>query len=316
MAGEGALVAVTPRGLIGWAWDPARPAETLRVRIAAGETILGEAMAERFDDWVAAAHGRPGVPGFVLTLPRLPDGPWPLELHLLDERGVTLGPPFTVAAEDALAPALDPDLAASVEGSVDALQDGQVVGWARDAQAPGLRLRVELVDGATVLGSAEADRFRQDLLDAGKGDGACGFELKLPAALLDGRPHALRVRIAGTRRHLGGREIGFGPQTAGALFEEVARLGREVERLGRLVDALANPTGPFQTEIVRTIADRVAAHSEIQRELVERELDALRRIAFADGPDLHIVPETPSPARPATPEEAAPRRPLRRARAG
>jgi len=48
-----------------------------------------------------------------------------------------------------------------------------------------------------------SNRFRQDLLNAGIGNGYHGFEYNIPAAWKDGQPHAIQVKLANTQTAIG-----------------------------------------------------------------------------------------------------------------
>ena len=50
--------------------------------------------------------------------------------------------------------------------------------------------------------SFAAQDFRQDLADAGYGNGRHGFRVRTPSALTDGRPHEVHLRIADTKTEL------------------------------------------------------------------------------------------------------------------
>jgi GT2 family glycosyltransferase/glycosyltransferase involved in cell wall biosynthesis len=89
--------------------------------------------------------------------------------------------------------------AAACEGYIDTFGPSSITGWALDTMAPERRLVVEVLCDGTPVAQASADQFRSDLALAGKSDGRCAFSLPVPLALLDGRPHAVAVRI-----HAGG----------------------------------------------------------------------------------------------------------------
>ncbi|HKR02921.1 MAG TPA: hypothetical protein VJT09_19745, partial [Pyrinomonadaceae bacterium] len=89
-------------------------------------------------------------------------------------------------------------------GFHDVADCNQVSGWAWDKNRPGAFLEVEIYDGETLLGIIPADVFRQDLVNAGIGDGEYGFSFALPPALKDGQPHSIRVKLAGTNFNLKG----------------------------------------------------------------------------------------------------------------
>ncbi len=67
-------------------------------------------------------------------------------------------------------------------------------GWAFNPDHPRTPVALEICAGDTRVGSVMANRFRADLLEAGLGDGRCGFSIDLPADIATG-PITLR-RIA------------------------------------------------------------------------------------------------------------------------
>ncbi len=80
-------------------------------------------------------------------------------------------------------------------------------------------------------------------------------------------------------------------------MNELAGLRTEVAGLSKLINQVTSPHGEFQGTVIRTLSERLAALAEIQRETVERELDALRAFAFdpANEPTTAIVPEAQPP---------------------
>ena len=91
-----------------------------------------------------------------------------------------------------------------IEGSFDRLEQGRVTGWVFSPDAPGSRLEVELLCGGRVVGRGLADRFREDLLSTGVGDGAHGFDLPLDPRLCEGLSPQVSVREAFTQQTLPG----------------------------------------------------------------------------------------------------------------
>jgi hypothetical protein len=82
-----------------------------------------------------------------------------------------------------LAAAMRPGVEPALEGFLDAAGPGWCVGWARDARDSARKVSVEFFRGSERLGAAVADRFRPDLVTAGKGDGFCAFAFALPEGL-------------------------------------------------------------------------------------------------------------------------------------
>ena len=144
------------------------------------------------------------------------------------------------------------------------------------------------------VGRQAADIFRGDLAEADKRGGHCAFCFELPATLLDGTAHLLHVRIAGTAVELTNSPIGFGPLAVSDLIHEISSLRAEVKRLSKAVDFAVAPNGAFQSGLLRELCDRVAAYSEIQREAIESELDALRAMTFAPKPAKQAPPARPA----------------------
>jgi len=86
---------------------------------------------------------------------------------------------------------------ASVEGNFDGVNADVITGWALDMTKPANPVTVDLYDGDALLASVPAREFRQDLLDARKGDGYHGFTIPTPAPLKDGQPHTVHAKCAG-----------------------------------------------------------------------------------------------------------------------
>jgi lysophospholipase L1-like esterase len=102
-----------------------------------------------------------------------------------------------------MAPPAPPVAAASTyEGFHEETNCLFILGWAWDRRRPNEPMEVTLHEGGAPLATVKADRFRQDLLDAGKGNGAHAFEWPVPPSLRDGRPHQVSAKIAGTETAL------------------------------------------------------------------------------------------------------------------
>jgi hypothetical protein len=84
------------------------------------------------------------------------------------------------------------------EGNHDGADCGQVWGWAWNKNDPNGAVSVDIFDGNTYLATVPANQFRQDLLNAGKGNGYHAFGYTLPASVRNGQVHQLNVRFAGS----------------------------------------------------------------------------------------------------------------------
>jgi hypothetical protein len=120
--------------------------------------------------------------------------------RLLDE----LIPWLSCIGESASAAAAISECSPVYEGVHDPGDGRTIRGWAWDSSRPDSPLEVAIFDGDRPLATVMADRFRPDLLRAGKGNGRHGFVYRIPAELKDGRKHLVAARIAGTNVDLGG----------------------------------------------------------------------------------------------------------------
>jgi GT2 family glycosyltransferase/SAM-dependent methyltransferase len=77
--------------------------------------------------------------------------------------------------------------ARAVEGRLDEATCGALSGWAFDRAAPWRRLKLELWEDERRIGAVWSDRFREDLAQAGKAQGAVAFRFA-PGAPLHGDP--------------------------------------------------------------------------------------------------------------------------------
>jgi hypothetical protein len=93
-----------------------------------------------------------------------------------------------------------------LEGFIERLSDWQVQGWALDLDHQELPVLLEIMQAGEVLGTALAHERRDDLRDAGKGEGRCAFTFHAPRRL---QADTLRVR-----RACDGAELAFNPLRA------------------------------------------------------------------------------------------------------
>ncbi len=117
---------------------------------------------------------------------------------------LTVNEPDTVVSE----PPRPPVRTGDFEGFVDDYQcEGDIWGWLWDRNLPDSTLPVEILDGSTVIGTLMADVTRPDLKAAGKGNGAHGFQFVIPAALKDGNPHTISLRVQHSAYYLNGSPL-------------------------------------------------------------------------------------------------------------
>lgn len=87
-------------------------------------------------------------------------------------------------------------------GTVERADCDEISGWAWDKNKPNAALSVDLFDDTEYLTTIPADEFRQDLADAGYGNGRHAFHIGTPMHFKDGRSHVVHVRVTGTRKNL------------------------------------------------------------------------------------------------------------------
>lgn len=75
-------------------------------------------------------------------------------------------------------------------------------GWAWDASRPDCPINLDVYNGSTKEATVAADLFRQNLLNAGIGNGYHAFGWTIPASLNDGSYHTINFYIGGTKTAL------------------------------------------------------------------------------------------------------------------
>lgn len=116
-----------------------------------------------------------------------------------------------------------------VIGHFDYILDGRAYGWAFASAHPQRRLAIELVANGEVVAHGRADQVREDLRNAGMGDGYCLFDLQLSHELFDGQVHSLTAREAETGTALNGGPHDFGPEQRKPAYPQISRaLGLEL----------------------------------------------------------------------------------------
>ena len=77
-----------------------------------------------------------------------------------------------------------------------------ISGWIWDKHKPNAQVNVDLWDDEHYLMTFPANQFRQNLADAGYGNGWHAFSIPSPPLFKDGHSHLIHLRIAGTKRDL------------------------------------------------------------------------------------------------------------------
>jgi hypothetical protein len=201
----GTLDHVSEDQIVGWAWDRADPNSSVQVEILDGDKVLDTVDAVMFREDLLEAHIGSGHHSFSYLPPAsLADGNTHKVRAVVKGTGVELqGSPKTLLATPEKKLLASP-AASTTGGSFDLINDEQIAGWAWDRSRPRDHVQVNILDGETVLATVDAVRFRQDLFDARIGHGDYAFTHPLPAQLKDGKPHGIRLIVAGTDVELTG----------------------------------------------------------------------------------------------------------------
>ncbi|WP_421830342.1 hypothetical protein [Larkinella sp.] len=84
------------------------------------------------------------------------------------------------------------------EGNFEGADCGNLGGWVYDRNNPNAPITVEVVANGQVVGSFSAANFRQDLLNAGKGNGQHGFNFAPPESVKNGQNQSISLRVQGS----------------------------------------------------------------------------------------------------------------------
>lgn len=83
------------------------------------------------------------------------------------------------------------------QGTFDRIDCQSLAGWAWDASEPNTPISVDIYDGWQKIATVRANQFRQDLVNAGIGNGQHGFSFNLPASLRNGQNHWVLINYSG-----------------------------------------------------------------------------------------------------------------------
>jgi hypothetical protein len=185
---EGAIETATTDHITGWAWNMDHPAAPMTLNILADGTPVATVTADLPRQDLREMGIGDGRHGYHLASPAaLKDG----KAHLLRVEDAATAAVIGVC----VFPAHD-----GIDGAIDRADGEWISGWAHDRNRPDSRLEVHLYSDDSLIATARADQFREDLRDNRVGDGFFAFRIPTPAALKDGKAHVLRVQTADSGR--------------------------------------------------------------------------------------------------------------------
>ena len=88
------------------------------------------------------------------------------------------------------------------EGYLDGADCNQIWGWAWDQNRPNTPINVDIYANNIYVATVPANQFRQDLLNAGKGNGNHAFAFVVPTSLKNGQLQNISVKFGGTNTQL------------------------------------------------------------------------------------------------------------------
>lgn len=162
----------------GWAFQPARPSTDLTVRVLVDDLPVATGVASEFRQDLRDAGIGDGTAAFSIDISAFMSSGDEHEVRVqaqdVDSDGWTdlAGTPKRLTCTELYG---NHD---AQEGMV-ARRDCAATGWAFDAQTPTMRVRVRLKVNGKVVAETTADELREDVRDAGYGDGFSGWTVDL-----------------------------------------------------------------------------------------------------------------------------------------
>lgn len=187
----------TQTELSGWAWNPRKKNEPARIELFSDDALIATCLADTFRPDLESAGKSDGKCAFRLKFDPPLSGTAALELRVAGE-AVPL-PELPVLETPAPAPAPAPEekpqkTVPNIVGFVDRVSITGAIGWAWMPTRPDKHLTVEAIVGDMVVAEAKCDLFRDDLKDAGIGDGLYAFKIAFIPPVSDEEIPTFRIR--------------------------------------------------------------------------------------------------------------------------
>jgi hypothetical protein len=166
------------------------------------------------------------------------NGTFPMTYTATDPRGgtgtttvtITIQPPVTQ-------PPSSTTVTGDFEGYLDKVECGTMRGWVWDRSKVNAPMTLEFYANGVSIGTTEANIFRQDLKDAGKGNGAHAYSFTTPNSLKNNATYQISAKILNSSYVLKGAPK---PLTCPS---SAARLSAGVNEQKLAVTVLGNPVG-------------------------------------------------------------------------
>ncbi len=208
---EGRVEGCSGDRLTGWAWFPSAPDRPVLIDVVAGDRVLAATTASLYRPEAEHAQKRDGFCGFeILISKHFPLGT-PLAIRAHAEEGVKelRGSPVslvrTPSARDSdvvfeanhpenLAPARLVDGMDTI-GFVEQVNADLLAGWVSWPNDFSHIANLTFYENGRPAFTTVANRWRNDLAEMRQGDGRCGFEVRIPEELHDGRIHEFDIYV-------------------------------------------------------------------------------------------------------------------------
>ena len=197
---DGYLDKVECSSIRGWAWDAGQPNTPITLEFFADGQSVGTVSANIFRQDLQNAGKGNGQHAYSFTTPQsLKDGQNHSISAKVQNTNYTLkwGPKtLNCSNGNPDPPVVDPPVGSgNFEGFLDKVECGSFRGWAWDASQPNTPVSVEFFADGQSLGSVVADLFRQDIKDAGKGNGKHVYAFTTPESIRNAQPHVITAKV-------------------------------------------------------------------------------------------------------------------------
>ncbi|MFC5409615.1 CotH kinase family protein [Larkinella bovis] len=206
-------------------------------------------------------------------------GVYSLTYTATDQPGLTKT--VTLSLTVSTTPTPPPPVSGNFDGYLDKVECGTIRGWVWDRDKGNTAITVEFYteNPTRVWGSTLANIFRQDLKDAGKGNGAHAYSFTVPTELKDNTERPIFGRVAGSTFVLKGSPKTLKcPPATGRLSAEstddlqVTLLGNPVSNREIAVEVRGAQGQPLRLELTDVLGRLVTERSVKEASLIERHV--------------------------------------------
>ncbi|MFC5411107.1 ELWxxDGT repeat protein [Larkinella bovis] len=205
---EGYLDKVECGTFRGWVWDRDKPNTALKLEFFANGQSIGTTDANIFRQDLKEAGKGNGVHAYSFPTPEnLKNGQtYSISAKVYNSNYTLKWAPKDLVCtgsspEPDPTPGPDPGddtpgpVGGNFEGYLDKVECGTIRGWVWDKDKPTTALKLEFFANGQSIGTADANIFRQDLKEAGKGNGVHAYSFPTPASLKNGQTYSISAKV-------------------------------------------------------------------------------------------------------------------------